>query len=47
MTGDNTMKVPGFLANGIAVGIKENGQRDLSLIYSKVLATARSEEHTV
>jgi glutamate N-acetyltransferase/amino-acid N-acetyltransferase len=40
MTGDNTMKVPGFLANGIAVGIKENGQRDLSLIYSKVLATA-------
>lgn len=40
MTGDNTVKVPGFLANGIAVGIKENGQRDLSLIYSTVPATA-------
>jgi glutamate N-acetyltransferase/amino-acid N-acetyltransferase len=40
MTGDNTVKVSGFLANGIAVGIKENGQRDLSLIYSNVPATA-------
>jgi glutamate N-acetyltransferase/amino-acid N-acetyltransferase len=40
MTSDNTVKVPGFLANGIAVGIKETGQRDLSLIYSKVPATA-------
>jgi glutamate N-acetyltransferase/amino-acid N-acetyltransferase len=40
MTSDNTVKVPGFLANGIAVGIKENGQRDLSLIYSTVPANA-------
>ena len=40
MTNDTTVKIPGFLANGIAVGIKDNGQRDLSLIYSTVPATA-------
>lgn len=33
-------KVPGFLANGIPVGIKENGERDLSLIFSRLPATA-------
>jgi len=33
-------RVPGFLANGIAVGIKEEGIRDLSLIFSEVPATA-------
>ncbi|MHB8090968.1 MAG: bifunctional glutamate N-acetyltransferase/amino-acid acetyltransferase ArgJ [Syntrophales bacterium] len=32
-------KVPGFLANGIPVGIKENGERDLSLIFSRQPAT--------
>ena len=40
MTNDTIVKIPGFLANGIAVGIKDNGQRDLSLIYSTVPATA-------
>jgi len=32
--------VPGFLANGIPVGIKGNGERDLSLIFSRQPATA-------
>jgi glutamate N-acetyltransferase/amino-acid N-acetyltransferase len=36
----NTTKisVPGFLANGISVGIKENDQKDLGLIYSTIPA---------
>ena len=34
MTEEKTLSVPGFLANGVAVGIKTTGQRDLSLIYS-------------
>ena len=33
-------RVPGFLANGIHTGIKTDGGRDLSLIYSKKPATA-------
>jgi glutamate N-acetyltransferase/amino-acid N-acetyltransferase len=32
--------VPGFLANGIPVGIKEGGNKDLALIYSVTPATA-------
>jgi glutamate N-acetyltransferase/amino-acid N-acetyltransferase len=32
--------VPGFLANGIHVGIKENGQKDLALLFSAVPAVA-------
>lgn len=31
-------EVPGFLANGIHAGIKENGQKDLALIFSTVPA---------
>jgi len=33
-------KVPGFLANGIHVGIKTGGEKDLSLIFSQQPATA-------
>lgn len=32
------IQVPGFLANGISAGIKGNGKRDLSLLYSKIPA---------
>jgi len=35
-----TYKVAGFLANGIHVGIKESGEKDLSLIFSRRPATA-------
>ena len=34
------LRVPGFLANGINVGIKEDGRKDLSLIFSEVPAAA-------
>ena len=34
----NKISVPGFLANGISVGIKEGQQKDLSLIYSTIPA---------
>lgn len=34
------IKVPGFLANGISVGIKNSGKKDLSLIFSEVPAKA-------
>lgn len=40
MVNDMEIKVPGFLANGIAVGIKDNGEKDLSLIFSEVPAKA-------
>ncbi len=40
MVNDMEIKVPGFLANGIAVGIKDNGEKDLSLIFSEVPARA-------
>ncbi len=40
MVNDMEIKVPGFLANGIAVGIKANGEKDLSLIFSEVPAKA-------
>jgi glutamate N-acetyltransferase/amino-acid N-acetyltransferase len=33
-------RVPGFLANGVNVGIKESGDRDLSLLFSRKPATA-------
>jgi len=33
-------RVPGFLASGIAAGIKKNQAKDLALIYSEVPATA-------
>ena len=36
----NTYSVPGFLANGIHAGIKENGIKDLALIFSVVPAAA-------
>ncbi|MDQ5986939.1 MAG: Arginine biosynthesis bifunctional protein ArgJ [Syntrophus sp. SKADARSKE-3] len=32
---DDKLSVPGFLANGVPCGIKTNGAKDLSLIYSK------------
>lgn len=32
-------RVPGFLANGVNVGIKESGDRDLSLLFSRKPAT--------
>lgn len=35
---NTSYSVPGFCANGISAGIKEEGKRDLSLIYSKVPA---------
>lgn len=34
------LRVPGFLANGIDVGIKNDGGKDLSLIFSEVPAVA-------
>ena len=34
----NKISVPGFLANGISVGIKGGDQKDLGLIYSTVPA---------
>ncbi|TFG38304.1 MAG: ornithine acetyltransferase, partial [Syntrophobacterales bacterium] len=34
------IRIPGFLSNGIASGIKTDGGRDLSLIYSKIPARA-------
>jgi glutamate N-acetyltransferase/amino-acid N-acetyltransferase len=37
---ENNICVPGFLANGIASGIKVDGRKDLSLIYSRVPAQA-------
>ncbi|MHB8828179.1 MAG: bifunctional glutamate N-acetyltransferase/amino-acid acetyltransferase ArgJ [Syntrophales bacterium] len=40
MKKEKEFKVPGFLANGIPVGIKGNGERDLSLIFSRQPATA-------
>jgi glutamate N-acetyltransferase/amino-acid N-acetyltransferase len=40
MQEERVIRVPGFLANGISAGIKENGKRDLSLLYSKVPAKA-------
>jgi glutamate N-acetyltransferase/amino-acid N-acetyltransferase len=42
MSGDSeaAFVVPGFLANGIHVGIKETGRRDLSLLYSTAPAAA-------
>ena len=36
--GTNNISVPGFLANGISTGIKDNQQKDLSLIYSTIPA---------
>ena len=36
--GTNKISVPGFLANGISVGIKNDSEKDLALIYSKVPA---------
>ena len=33
-----TISVPGFLANGISVGIKDSDQKDLGLIYSTIPA---------
>jgi glutamate N-acetyltransferase/amino-acid N-acetyltransferase len=36
----NEYIVPGFLANGIAAGIKEEGRKDLGLIFSEVPAKA-------
>jgi len=40
MTKKMTYAVPGFLANGIHVGIKDEQKKDLSLIYSTVPARA-------
>jgi len=40
MVNNMEIKVPGFLANGIAVGIKNSGEKDLSLIFSEVPARA-------
>ncbi|MBN1547092.1 MAG: bifunctional glutamate N-acetyltransferase/amino-acid acetyltransferase ArgJ [Syntrophaceae bacterium] len=37
---ESEIKVPGFLANGINCGIKEDGRRDLALIFSTRKATA-------
>jgi glutamate N-acetyltransferase/amino-acid N-acetyltransferase len=34
----NKVNVPGFLANGISVGIKNSEQKDLGLIYSNIPA---------
>lgn len=36
---DEELSVPGFLANGIPCGIKTNGAKDLSLIYSEAPAS--------
>ena len=39
MTKNKTrISVPGFLANGISVGIKNSDQKDLGLIYSTIPA---------
>ncbi|MEA3471261.1 MAG: bifunctional ornithine acetyltransferase/N-acetylglutamate synthase, partial [Thermodesulfobacteriota bacterium] len=35
---ETNIRIPGFLANGIASGIKEDGRKDLSLIFSRVPA---------
>ncbi len=41
MTGeDKKFEVPGFQAGGIAAGIKEDGRKDLALLYSEVPAKA-------
>ena len=40
MTGKELYRVPGFLANGIHVGIRTDGRRDLALLYSTVPARA-------
>ncbi|MCX5827931.1 MAG: bifunctional glutamate N-acetyltransferase/amino-acid acetyltransferase ArgJ [Deltaproteobacteria bacterium] len=37
---NENISVPGFLASGVSAGIKETGDRDLSLIYSTVPARA-------
>ncbi len=37
---EERFRVPGFSANGIPVGIKEDGRKDLSLIFSEKPATA-------
>ncbi len=37
---DQEFMVPGFLANGMCCGIKEDGRKDLSLIFSTQKATA-------
>lgn len=40
MNNKNDIRVAGFLANGIAAGIKDNGKKDLSVIFSEVPAVA-------
>ncbi|MDI6776513.1 MAG: bifunctional glutamate N-acetyltransferase/amino-acid acetyltransferase ArgJ [Syntrophales bacterium] len=40
MRGSEAYSVPGFLANGIHVGIKEGGRKDLALIFSRAPAKA-------
>jgi len=35
-----TVRVPGFLGNGVPAGIKSGGERDLSLIFSEIPAKA-------
>jgi glutamate N-acetyltransferase/amino-acid N-acetyltransferase len=37
---DQNVNVPGFLANGVSAGIKDNGKKDLALLYSVVPAQA-------
>lgn len=37
---ETNIRIPGFLFNGIASGIKTDGRRDLSLIFSKIPARA-------
>jgi len=37
---NNDIRVPGFLANGISCGIKDDGKKDLSLIFSETPAEA-------
>jgi glutamate N-acetyltransferase/amino-acid N-acetyltransferase len=37
---NHEFKVPGFVANGISCGIKEDGRKDLALIFSKRKAVA-------
>ena len=38
--GEQKFEVPGFQASGIAAGIKEDGRKDLALLYSEVPAKA-------
>ncbi len=38
--GGRNIEVPGFLASGVAAGIKEPGRKDLALLYSEVPAVA-------